>query len=254
MILSALHSPFSRPALLAVILLALPAPKARADIALETETGDLGKKGESNFSQGIQFDHDPDGHTAFLLTQYEYAITDNCEILIEPFFYQWTKLKDGTSYEGIGDLEITSAFKFIQETETFPAIVASLKVKVPMASNREIGTGKFDYYPYFTINKHLGEWDLNVNLGVEFFGQTNGDPHQRNQLIYDFAAQHPITDKLEFFVEVFGNTKPAAGEKGTFAGAVALEYEFGKHFNVFLSVGYDTDKTFSVRPGFNIPF
>jgi hypothetical protein len=235
-------------------MLTIVQPQARADIALETETGDLGKKGESNFSQGIQFDHDREGRTVFLLNQYEYAMTDNSEILIEPFFYQWTKLKDGTSFHGIGDLEITPSYKFIPETDICPGIVAAFKVKVPMASNRDIGTGKFDYYPYFIINKHIGEWDFNVNLGCNFFGQTAGDPHQLNQFIYDLSVQHPLTEKLEFIAEIFGNSKPAAGEKGTFAGAMALEYEFNKHFNVFLSVGYDTDHTFSVRPGFNIPF
>lgn len=190
----------------AVFLFTLSSPLVHADTALETETGDLGKQGESNFCQSIQFDHEPGGRTAFLLTQYEYAITDNSEILIEPFFYQWSRLKDGTSFEGIGDLEITPSFKFIQETANCPAIVAAFKVKVPMASNRNIGSGKFDYYPYLILNKHIGKWDLNANLGVNFFGQTAGEPHQLNQFIYDFSVQHPITEKLEFIGEVFGKT------------------------------------------------
>ena len=226
-----------------------------ADIAIETETGDLGKKGESNFSQGIQFDRDPDGRSAFLLTQYEYAFTDRCEILIEPFFYQWSKLKDGTSFEGLGDLEITPSYAFFTETETWPTLVAAYKVKVPMASNRDIGSGKFDNYPYLIINKHVGKWDFNANIGVSFFGQTKGDPRALDQLIYDFAVQHPITENLQIIAEVFGNTKAAkADPHGTFAGAVALEYAINEHFNVFVSVGYDSDKTWSVRPGFNIPF
>ncbi len=226
---------------------------AHGDTALETETGDLGKKGESNFSQSIQFDKYPGGRTSFLLTQYEYAMTDNSEILIEPFFYQWTH-NGSTRYEGIADLEITPSYKFIQETDLCPGILAAFKVKVPMASNRDIGTGKFDYYPYFIINKHIGEWDFNINLGVEFFGQTAGDPHQKNQLIYDFSVQHPITDNLEWIGEIYGNTRASSEEKGTFAGGTALEYTINKHFNIFLAVAYDTDKTFSIRPGFNIPF
>ena len=225
---------------------------AHADIALETETGDLGKKGDGNFSQGIQFDKYPGGRTAFLLTQFEYAMTDDSEILIEPFFYQWTRDK-GLHYEGMGDLEITPSYRFIKETDFFPAVLAAFKVKVPTASNRNIGTGKFDWYPYFIINKHFGEWDVNVNLGAEFFGQT-GDQYLRTQFIYDLSIQHPITKRLEGIVEIFGNSKPTSSEKATFAGAVALEYEIHKHFNFFISIGYDTDKTFSVRPGFNIPF
>ena len=132
-------------------------------------------------------------------------------------------------------------------------MVTSFKVMVPTATNRDIGTGKFDWYPYFILNKNIGGWDLNVNIGVSFFGQY-GDERLKNEVIYDFSAQHAITEKLGFIGEIFGNTRAVATERSTFAGAVALEYEFNKNFNVFVSVGYDTDKTFSVRPGFNIPF
>ena len=225
---------------------------AQADIALETETGDLGKKGEGNFSQAIQFDKYPGGRTTFLLTQFEYAMTDDSEILIEPFFYQWTR-DQGSRYQGVADLEITPSYRFVKESDWFPAVLAAFKVKVPMASNPNIGTRRFDWYPYFIINKHFGEWDVNVNLGAEFFGQP-GDGYLRTQFIYDLSVQHPITKRLEGIIEIFGNSKPTSSEKATFAGAAALEFEIHKHFNIFLSVGYDTDKTFSIRPGFNIPF
>ena len=242
---------FSRWLIAGCFLLSLTF-RAQADIALETETGDLGKKGEANFSQGIQFDKYPGGRTTFLLTQFEYAMTDNSEILIEPFFYQWTR-DSGSHFQGLGDLEITPSYRFVKESARFPAILAAFKVKVPMASNPNIGTRRFDWYPYFIINKHFGAWDINVNLGAEFFGQT-GSEYLRTQLIYDLSIQHPITKRLEGIVEIFGNTKPNSSEQATFAGAVALEFEIKKHFNIFLSVGYDTDKTLSVRPGFNIPF
>lgn len=245
--------PSSRNSLLtALCLLALQA-FCRADIALETETGDLGKKGEWNFSQGIQFDHDPGGKTTFLLTQFEYAITDRSEILIEPFLYLWGRPKDSDRYSGMGDLEITPSYMFMPEQDVMPALVAAFKVKVPTASNREIGTGKFDWYPYLIINKHIGKWDLNANLGVSFFGQY-GEEHLRDQFIYDFSVQHPITSKLMGIAEIFGNSAPTESEKATFAGAVALEYTAGEHFNIFISVGYDSDDTWSIRPGFNIPF
>lgn len=41
---------------------------ARADTALETETADLGKKGESDFSQSVQWEKSPDGKTLFTWT------------------------------------------------------------------------------------------------------------------------------------------------------------------------------------------
>ncbi len=54
---------------------------------------------------------------------------------------------------------------------------------------------------------------------------------------------------------VSANSKTVGlSDQGTFARAVAAEYQVTDHFNVFVSVGYDTDHLFNVRPGFNIQF
>ena len=50
------------------------------------------------------------------------------------------------------------------------------------------------------------------------------------------------------------NTLPAFGEQGTFAGAIAGEYKFNEHFNVYTSIGYDSDSVTTLRSGFNIEF
>ncbi len=155
---------------------------------------------------------------------------------------------------GLGDLEITPSYMVILEGDWTPAVVTSFKIKVPTARDTDIGTGKFDYYPYLILGKHIGKLDLNANLGVDFFGQPDEGPHPDNQFIYDLAGQSLVTDHLQIIAEIFGNSAPSADEDGTFAGSIALEYEMGPHFNIFCAVGYDTGKLFNVRPGFNIPF
>ena len=237
-------------------LAAILCPPLRADTVLETETAELGKKGEITISNSIQLEHTPDGRTQFSLTQFEYAFSDRAEILFEPFFQQWEHPKGGKSFHGAGDLEITPSYMIYLDDEKSwaPAIVLAFKVKVPTARNRDIGTGKYDYYPYVIFGKKFGHWLFNANLGVNFFGQTDGEPYRKNQLIYDFSVEREITPKWSIYAEVFGNTKPEVGVRGTFAGAIATEYKFTEHFNAFVSVGYDTDRTFNVRPGFNFVF
>jgi hypothetical protein len=247
----------SRFAFLAAVTGALALPgSARADTAIETETGDLGTKGDWNFSQSVQFEQAPDAKGFFTLNQYEYAITSRSEILIEPFFYEGVYPKGAPNIGGAGDLEITPSYMFLLEGTWNPALVQSFKVKVPTASNKDIGTQRFDFYPYWIINKNFGKLDMNANLGMEFFGQTKGEDYRRNQLIYDLLAQYPVMaeDKLLLCAEIFGNTKPSVSEDPTFAGSVALEYRIAKHFNFFMAVGYDSNKLWNVRPGFNIPF
>ncbi len=240
----------------ALCAVALVAPALRADTVLETETAELGKKGEGLISNSMQFEHTPDGRTTFSLFQFEYAITDRSEILIEPFFQEWDKPKVGKSFHGAGDLEITPSYMIVLDNEQTwqPAVVLAFKIKVPTARNRDIGTGKYDYYPYFIFGKKIGNWLFNANLGVNFFGQTSGEPHRKDQLIYDFSVERKLTPKWSVFAEVFANSKPEAGAKGTFSGAVATEYAFTEHFNAFVSVGCDTDRVFNVRPGFNFVF
>lgn len=245
---------YLRAALPAVLLAgAFLAAPARADTVLETETAELGHKGEWLISNSVQFERAPDGRGGFTLFQYEYAFSDRAELLIEPFFQEWSIPKDGPRIHGAGDLEITPSYMVSLEGARAPAVVLALKIKVPTARNPEIGTQKFDYYPYVILGKHVGNWILNANFGVDFIGRVDGED-LRNQGIWDFSAERVVSDKLSLYGEVFGNTSPARGQKGTVAGAVAMEYQSSPHFNWFVSVGYDSDQLFNIRPGFNIHF
>ena len=114
--------------------------------------------------------------THFTLYQLEYGITDRAEILIENFFYEWDKPKDGPFYSGVGDLEVTPSYMMVLDDPNSwtPAAVAAFKLKVPTATNRDIGTGEFDYQPYIIIGKTLCEWTWNANIGYNFVTSPKG--------------------------------------------------------------------------------
>ena len=225
-----------------------------ADLVLETETAELGVKGDSLISTALQVERSKDGGLAyFTVNQYEYAITDRSEILIEPFFYEWDKPKHGPAYSGVGDLEITPSYMMMLDDphSWLPAALAAFKLKVPTATNRNIGTGEFDYQPYIILGKNIGPWIWNANIGYDFVTHVKGE-RLKDQFIYDLSVQRNITERLGLYAEIFSNSSPAFGEKGTFAGAIAAEYKFNEHFNVYTSLGYDTDSVTTLRSGFNI--
>jgi Putative MetA-pathway of phenol degradation len=226
---------------------------AHADTVLETETAELGVQHEWLMSNSIQFEKAPDGRTRFTLFQYEYALTDRAEILIEPFFQEWDSPKGSQKFNGPGDLEITPSYMVSLEGDHAPAVVLAFKIKVPTGKTPDISTGKYDYYPYVILGKHYGDWTFNANIGVDFIGRVDGE-NLRDQGILDFSAERKISNKLSLYAEVFGNTSPAEGVRGTVAGALAMEYQVSDHFNYFVSMGYDSDHLFNVRPGFNIHF
>ena len=232
-------------------------PVAQADLVLETETAELGKQGTFATSAGVQFEKARDGsRTIFTLNQFEYAVTDRAEILVEPFFQEWDFPKGGDRFHDMGHLEITPSYMVVLDDPKtwFPAIVLAFKLKVPTAHNPDIGTGKFDYLPYLIFGKTCGDWVFNANLGYNFITSPSDSEPLKNQFIYDFSVERKITEKWSVFAEVFANSSPAVGERGTFSGAIATEYKFTSHFNAFVSVGYDSDHLSNVRPGFNFEF
>ena len=112
------------------LVLAL-AVRARADTAIETETAQIGAKGDIGISNSVEYEWAKDGKAMGTLSQFEYGISDRCEILIEPFFQEW-EFPDGESSEnGLGDLEITPSYAVVQEKESVPALLLAMKLKVP---------------------------------------------------------------------------------------------------------------------------
>ena len=87
------------------------------------------------------------------VNQYEIGVTDRAELLLEPFFYEWDHPKGGKNFSGVGDLEITPSYMVLLERPMLPAVVLALKIKVPTATNRDIGSGELDYYPYLIFGK-----------------------------------------------------------------------------------------------------
>lgn len=242
----------SRHVLLALCLIS----SAHADLVLETETAELGKKGDFLFSQAIQVDREKDGgSTIATVNQFEFGLSDRAELLIEPFFYEWNNPKVGKSFQGVGDLEITPSYMVMIDDEKswLPSALLAFKLKVPTATNRDIGTGEFDYQPYIILGKNFGSWICNFNLGYDFVTSSK-DEKLKDQIISDFSVEYKFTPKFSMFAEIFANSSPAKGENGTFAGAIATEYRFTEHFSSYLSVGYDSDSLLSIRPGFNIEF
>ncbi len=232
------------------LLLSVTISTVRADLVLETETAYLGKKGQGDFGNAIQFEKDKSGLTILTLTAIEYAPTDDFEILLEPFFYEEQHPKTGPIVRGPGDTELTLSYRIVDEGKIMPAVVIAGKVKIPTARNLNIGTRKADYTAYIILGKTIGGWEFNANAAGETFGSPAGTK-LKNQFIYDFSANHAITKRLTGYAEVFGNTPPESGVSSTLSGAVALEYELSKHTNVFISEGYDTDHLTTTRIGFN---
>src|SRR5262245_24809687 len=124
----------SKRRLLSTFFLSLVSPAALANTAIETETAQIGEKGEIGTSNSVELEHAVDGFNVGTLTQFEYGVSDRSEILIEPFFYEAEHPTVGQSIHGSGDLEVTPSYEFITEKGSRPAVLAAFKLKVPVGS------------------------------------------------------------------------------------------------------------------------
>jgi Putative MetA-pathway of phenol degradation len=218
---------------------------AYANTAIETETAQIGKQGEANFSQAFEFEHGEDGNARGTLTQYEYGISDRSEILIEPFFYVGLSPKGGKSVSGLGDLEITPSYMMVLEDSWVPAVLAAFKVKVPTGSKKVEGTGKFDLFPYLIFGQHYGGWVFNANLGVNFAKPEGGGGYEK-KTVWDLEAERKVMPDLTLYFEVF------SAEDGVKTVSISAEHQFTRRFNVFAVVSRTEEHANVFRVGFNI--
>ncbi|MFO1394109.1 MAG: transporter [Steroidobacteraceae bacterium] len=230
------------------ILLAVGVNQAAlADTAIETETAQIGQKGEWNFSQAYEYESAKDGTGQGTLTQFEYGITDRSELLIEPFFYVKVSPDGEKSVSGMGDLEITPSYMIIKEHGWVPATLLALKFKVPTGSTNVDSSGKWDYYPYVILGQHYAGWTFNANAGENFAGNEHGGGFTSN-FVWDIEAEREVLPNLTWFVEAFSS------EDGVPTGSTSMEYQFTEHFNAFVVYSYTSEHSNIGRIGFNIGF
>lgn len=230
-----------------LLFLAISTTSAFADTAIETETAQLGKQGDALISQSIEFVHGKDGSGGGTLTQFEYAITDRSEILIEPFFYLWEHPKGEKREDGVGDLEITPSYMVVQENGWVPAILLATKVKVPTGARNVGGTRKYDFYPYLIFGQHVGDWIFNANLGVNFARKIEGSGYDRTT-VWDLEAEREVAPNLTAFFEVY------SAEDHVKTVSTAFEYQISKRVNLFTAFSYNENHEVIVRPGLNFEF
>ena len=220
---------------------------AYADTAIETETAQIGKRGDIGFSQAYEYGRAKDGTSGELVTQFEYGLSDRAEILIEPFFYTWEHPDGEKMVKGVGDLEITPSYEVILEDHWRPAVLTALKIKVPTGSEHAGSSGEFDYMPYLIFGQHFEGWTFNANLGVNITTPADGGEYGTTAT-WAVEAEREIVPDLTMVLEGFST------EDKLRTVSTALEYQWSEHFNTFAAVGYNQDDEAIFRLGINLQY
>lgn len=277
--------------LVAILVIAALCTSARADLALETETARLLPPGRFQLGGAFEYQKSPDGQEFAAPLAVEFGVIDRLEMLIEPVAFTSIQPNGGSPGNGLGDTEATLTYLVLDERPYIPALAIAGEVKVPSASNRQIGSGEFDYRVYGVASKRFGDVDVHFNLGYTITGEPSG-AKTRNPIDLELAAEWFVHPKFDLFAEVtyVGSSlrsSVAAGEtanvivrrsgavipavaaptgapgSGTITselageeivGSVGVRYHVNPRVDVFGSFSYDNNDAKLFRTGFSFSF
>jgi hypothetical protein len=249
--------------LLGVFTLYIPSTLLYAADPLETETARLLKAGLFQVESTFEYQVSKDGTEFAVPLAFEYGITNNLQILVEPVVFTAIRPKVGPKATGIGDLEVTLFYLFLHEGPVLPALAIAAEVKIPTARNTLIGTGKADYTPFLLISKRFGKFDTHANIGYTIVGEPSG-VELKNIFSFALAVEYNLNEKFDIVGEILGNTSssavgaenPVAPEAtgGTVSGLLGSRYYVRPNFFLSLGVGYDNNNAVLIRPGLTFQF
>ncbi len=197
-----------------------------------------------------QRESDPDGRRWIFETGIQFQVTKRLQFLVEGVPWESQQPDSGENVSGPGDIDVTLSWLMSAANRSLPSVVVGARVKLPTASQEEIGTGKVDASALLILGKGFGELDLNLETEFATFGQP-GDEKRKDQFLYAFSAEYGVNGFLAVYGELYGNSAPSAAESRTDAARLGLEFDFAlsKVAAPYLSLEIDTEQGRTARAG-----
>jgi hypothetical protein len=230
---------------------------------LETETARFLRAGTYELGTAYEFQTSGEGTEHAVPLAAEWGVTDRLSFLVEPVAYTAIRPNAGPHATGAGDLEATALALVGRERGSRPAFAVALEVKIPTTKNTLIGTGQADFTGYLIGSKRMGHFDAHANLGYTILGRPPGT-QLSNVVSGAIAGEYSITEHVELFGEVLGNTAaaPEAGDSqaqgarvvpeaagGELVGTMGVGVRAAHNLLISLGLSYDNNQAFQIRPG-----
>lgn len=210
----------------------------------------MGDAGAFTLDTAAETEREPGESGWKLESALQWQLSGRIQTLAELVPYESQSPDSGDAVSGFGDTEVTLSWLALEEDGAFPPLVLAAKVKLPTASNDEIGTGEFDFSGLFIVEKEIGELELAVELEYATFGSPS-DEKLEDQVLYSLSAEYSLSDLLAVYVEVFGNSRPHVEESRTDAALLGAEIDVfsSEAIGPYLSFEFDTEEVGTARAG-----
>ena len=118
--------------------------------------------------------------------------------------YLFLNPDSGDNADGFGDVEARIKWRFLKETDSFPALAATIGIKSTTGDeDKGLGSGEIDVPINFIATKGFDLLTLNANLGYNFIGEPKGEDVS-DTVSYGIAAEYAFTDIFCVVGEVVG--------------------------------------------------
>lgn len=221
-----------------------------------------------------------DFYSLAMPVKFSYGLFKNAEIfLVIPYVHNWAKNvsepgpggERSADFGGLGDINLTFKYMFLEESETRPAVTGLLAVDFPTGHHcplnpGNLGTDELGSGPYrFTFGLNLSKWlrpfilygnlwystatTCTSSVEHERLGFLRATIRPHDFLVFNLAAEYPIGGQgpwvalLEFY-SLWG-LKPVIGPEGktpleTFLGILpGIEYVYSEKLAFALGVAID---------------
>lgn len=118
--------------------------------------------------------------------------------------YLWIRPDSGTNEDGLGDIEAKFKLRFLDETDSFPALAVSIGVKTETGnSEKGLGSGETDVPVNFIASKGFDRITLHANAGYNFVGDV-AEEEEYDLVNLSLAGEFAATEVFTIVGEVVG--------------------------------------------------
>jgi hypothetical protein len=175
-------------------LLLLPVSAALAGRPLAIDDAETVGKGEYEFEAGVEFSREADSRSSGLPLGLTYGAARNLEVGIG-WGYQNAgshNVFSGSGVRGSRDFTLGAKWNFKTDEKRDLRLALAGGVKFPTAnSNKELGSGDYDYGLTGILTKSFGATSVDLNAGYTFQGARK-DPSITDSLHYGVAVRHNL--------------------------------------------------------------
>ena len=172
----------------------------------------------------------------------KYGLIEKLDLGVE-VPYQFIDISEGNKVEGIGDIQITTKYNFLDETETLPALALSCVVKTKTGdTNKGLGSGEIDYSLNGIITKEIGDFTTHANLGYTFVGEPESEDLD-DIFSYGLSVEYPLIESLNMVGEITGETTfDGDFDDNPFSGLIGFNCILNKRLCFDVGIGFQISK------------